>query len=215
VPDFFQGTETWTLTLVDPDNRRPVDFEQRAQRLRELGRQVAHCLSSPGQDPVETWLDRCLTHDVAVQTSASIDSRPLCAELLAERADGRIKLFCTQFALRLRRRLPELFTSGAYEPLSAIGAHADNVVAFARTHSGQAVVAVAPRLTVRLTGFGGPPPLGEFWEDSALVLPDDLAQREWSDVFTGLKHRAAQGGGIPVAGLFAQLPFALLVAAPK
>ena len=33
VPDFYQGTETWDLSLVDPDNRRPVDFASRAAAL--------------------------------------------------------------------------------------------------------------------------------------------------------------------------------------
>ena len=32
VPDFYQGTEFWDLSLVDPDNRRPVDFAERARR---------------------------------------------------------------------------------------------------------------------------------------------------------------------------------------
>jgi (1->4)-alpha-D-glucan 1-alpha-D-glucosylmutase len=39
VPDFYQGTELWDLSLVDPDNRRPVDFEERTRllkRCREL-----------------------------------------------------------------------------------------------------------------------------------------------------------------------------------
>jgi (1->4)-alpha-D-glucan 1-alpha-D-glucosylmutase len=36
VPDFYQGTELWDLSLVDPDNRRPVDFELRARLLDEL-----------------------------------------------------------------------------------------------------------------------------------------------------------------------------------
>jgi (1->4)-alpha-D-glucan 1-alpha-D-glucosylmutase len=38
VPDFYQGTEFWDLSLVDPDNRRPVDFSMRAQTLAELPR---------------------------------------------------------------------------------------------------------------------------------------------------------------------------------
>jgi (1->4)-alpha-D-glucan 1-alpha-D-glucosylmutase len=33
VPDFYQGTEFWDLSLVDPDNRRPVDFAERAAAL--------------------------------------------------------------------------------------------------------------------------------------------------------------------------------------
>jgi (1->4)-alpha-D-glucan 1-alpha-D-glucosylmutase len=37
VPDFYQGTELWDLSLVDPDNRRPVDFDARAAALASLG----------------------------------------------------------------------------------------------------------------------------------------------------------------------------------
>jgi (1->4)-alpha-D-glucan 1-alpha-D-glucosylmutase len=36
VPDLYQGTEAWDLSLVDPDNRRPVDYERRRQLLEEL-----------------------------------------------------------------------------------------------------------------------------------------------------------------------------------
>ncbi len=36
IPDLYQGTELWDMSLVDPDNRRPVDFETRARLLREL-----------------------------------------------------------------------------------------------------------------------------------------------------------------------------------
>ena len=36
IPDFYQGTELWDFTLVDPDNRRPVDYALRMRLLREL-----------------------------------------------------------------------------------------------------------------------------------------------------------------------------------
>jgi (1->4)-alpha-D-glucan 1-alpha-D-glucosylmutase len=36
VPDFYQGTDLWDLSLVDPDNRRPVDYELRRRLLAEL-----------------------------------------------------------------------------------------------------------------------------------------------------------------------------------
>ena len=36
VPDFYQGTELWDFSLVDPDNRRPVDFAARARLLETL-----------------------------------------------------------------------------------------------------------------------------------------------------------------------------------
>ena len=36
VPDFYQGSELWDLTLVDPDNRRPVDYALRKRLLKDL-----------------------------------------------------------------------------------------------------------------------------------------------------------------------------------
>jgi (1->4)-alpha-D-glucan 1-alpha-D-glucosylmutase len=36
VPDFYQGTELWDLSLVDPDNRRPVDYARRRRALAEV-----------------------------------------------------------------------------------------------------------------------------------------------------------------------------------
>jgi len=41
VPDFYQGTELWDLSLVDPDNRRPVDFKRRIKLLNDLIQQEA------------------------------------------------------------------------------------------------------------------------------------------------------------------------------
>jgi (1->4)-alpha-D-glucan 1-alpha-D-glucosylmutase len=36
IPDFYQGTELWDLSLVDPDNRRPVDYQLRRRLLAEI-----------------------------------------------------------------------------------------------------------------------------------------------------------------------------------
>ena len=47
VPDTYQGTETWDLSLVDPDNRRPVDFEDLSSRLENVA----------GRLPAELWAD--------------------------------------------------------------------------------------------------------------------------------------------------------------
>ena len=38
VPDTYQGSELWDLSLVDPDNRRPVDYDLRREMLSELQR---------------------------------------------------------------------------------------------------------------------------------------------------------------------------------
>jgi (1->4)-alpha-D-glucan 1-alpha-D-glucosylmutase len=51
VADVYQGTDLWDLSLVDPDNRRPVDFEARASLLREVAGQGPHDLAAAIVDP--------------------------------------------------------------------------------------------------------------------------------------------------------------------
>ena len=57
IPDIYQGTELWDHSLVDPDNRRPVDFELR-QRLAEeaSGRTPEHILSRTAEGLPKLWL---------------------------------------------------------------------------------------------------------------------------------------------------------------
>lgn len=50
VPDIYQGTELWDLSLVDPDNRRPVDYLLRHQRLEAVE-------SAPVESILESWKD--------------------------------------------------------------------------------------------------------------------------------------------------------------
>jgi (1->4)-alpha-D-glucan 1-alpha-D-glucosylmutase len=50
VPDIYQGTEIWDYSLVDPDNRRPVDYELRRQMLKSLS------TVTPGE-LMQTWSD--------------------------------------------------------------------------------------------------------------------------------------------------------------
>ncbi len=50
VPDFYQGNEIWDFSLVDPDNRRPVDYEQRHVLLDSLGKATPEELLSGWQD---------------------------------------------------------------------------------------------------------------------------------------------------------------------
>ncbi|HYY31236.1 MAG TPA: malto-oligosyltrehalose synthase [Chthoniobacterales bacterium] len=50
VPDFYQGTELWDFRLVDPDNRNPVDFNVRKQRLEEIQKEKAETLFASWHD---------------------------------------------------------------------------------------------------------------------------------------------------------------------
>jgi (1->4)-alpha-D-glucan 1-alpha-D-glucosylmutase len=142
VPDVYQGQEMWDFSLVDPDNRRPVDYERRASALAAL-RQVR-----------------------------ASRREELAGELLASWPDGRIKLWVTHRALRCRREHSALFRDGDYRPLATTGRHADRVVSFARVAGDDAVVAVAPRLVSRLVPDESSHPLGAAWADTALDLAD-------------------------------------------
>jgi (1->4)-alpha-D-glucan 1-alpha-D-glucosylmutase len=53
VPDFYQGNETWDFSLVDPDNRRPVDFERRRTMMEAAGKAALPAL-------LENWRDGAL-----------------------------------------------------------------------------------------------------------------------------------------------------------
>jgi (1->4)-alpha-D-glucan 1-alpha-D-glucosylmutase len=122
MPDVYQGTELWDFSLVDPDNRRPVDYELRQRLLGDL-------LAAQGGNLVE-----------------------LCGELLENYADGRIKMWTTMRALNLRRQRPELFQAGGYVPLSGHGERAEHLVAFAREHDWHMAITAVPRLPYTLFG---------------------------------------------------------------
>jgi (1->4)-alpha-D-glucan 1-alpha-D-glucosylmutase len=177
VPDFYQGTELWDLTLVDPDNRRPVDF---AARQREL---------------------------------AAMEETPV-DELLARWNDGRIKLFVTTRALRLRRELAHVFAGGEYVPLASEVSVPGGLVAFARIAGNDAAIAVAPRLVSALSVEGKIFPLGgDCWMTSRVMLPDGLRHRTFRNIFTGTEIRPTMRGDeawIFAGQIFDQLPVGLL-----
>jgi (1->4)-alpha-D-glucan 1-alpha-D-glucosylmutase len=187
VPDTYQGTELWDLSLVDPDNRRPVDYTRRRDTLVDLKERIS---------------------------KAGADLAPLTRELLAQSADGRIKLYTLYRALNFRRCHRSLFAGGAYLPLECSGEKREHVCAFARILDDALVLVVVPRLTARLTGGKEQPPLGvEVWRDTALLLPGEHQGRTYRNLFTGETLTVpdqAGGAGLPLAALLAHFPVALL-----
>ncbi|MFS8808236.1 malto-oligosyltrehalose synthase, partial [Synechococcus sp. R6-10] len=141
IPDIYQGTELWDLSMVDPDNRRPVDFSRRLAYLEEIQRRVK-------QDPLQ-----------------------LIADLLLHRSDGRIKLFLIYHVLKARQEQPQLFLEGSYIPLQISGSHADHVVAFARQHGKQVLLTVVPRFLTKLIDETQDPLGESVWADTEIHLP--------------------------------------------
>ena len=192
VPDFYQGTELWDLHLVDPDNRRPVDYERRQLCLKRM-------------EPIlNGW------------TVASG-----VREMLAHWQDGRIKFYLTAAGLRLRRRFLELFVEGEYLPLQAQGEKQNHVAAFARTRGSQTLVELVPRLVASLLGQQAGLPLGrETWQETRLVLPEEIAGCSYRNIFTRETMRPMQPSQpilpsgqwvLPVGDVLRILPVALLV----
>ncbi|MGV3504905.1 MAG: malto-oligosyltrehalose synthase [Adhaeribacter sp.] len=141
VPDTYQGSELWDLSLVDPDNRRPVDFGLRQRYLEELD---SYDLNK---------YDR------------------LWEELWDSRYDGRVKLWLTRNLLNERRNNADLFAKGSYLPLEVEGAYKDHVLAFARKHLHTWYVVAVPLHLARLCREQDTDLAHLDWKDTRVVLP--------------------------------------------
>ncbi|HSB34565.1 MAG TPA: malto-oligosyltrehalose synthase [Nitrospirota bacterium] len=185
IPDFYQGTELWDYSLVDPDNRRTVDFMKRVHMLAEL-----------------------------LRRESETTGVNLARELSQNKEDGRIKMYLIRKALAFRKVRRELFEQGEYLPLSADGSRAEHVCAFERRRNGDSAIVVVLRFPARLTTGEGVLPFGKgVWEDSRLVLPGAASGRQYRNIFTGEIVASAGengNGGIQLADVFASFPVALL-----
>lgn len=186
VPDLYQGNEMMDLSLVDPDNRRPVDYGLRSRLLDELAPLVAQ----PGLGGA-------------------------VGALAATPQDGRAKLWATWRLLALRREHPRLFREGAYKPLRVRGEKCEHLVAYARQVGPEQLVVLAGRLFAQLTGHqAGQLPLGQtHWGDTFVELPELPEGTRLENVLTG-ESAWVQDGGVTLASAFAQWPAAALLAFP-
>lgn len=183
IPDIYQGTELWHFRLVDPDNRRNVDYQSRIESLTAL---QATPRGGSGRFNV-------------------------AAELIANAIDGRIKLFVHGETLAFRRRCPDLFTTGEYHPVEATGTQAAHVCSFLRRRGNDAALIVVPRLNWQLSGTRQSAPTGsETWGDTALRIPKGFQARMWRNVFTDETVTVKAGDSVLVADLLRLFPVGLL-----
>jgi (1->4)-alpha-D-glucan 1-alpha-D-glucosylmutase len=185
VPDFYQGSELWDYSLVDPDNRHPVDFPTRQALLDSVLPMVAR-LEAGGV--------------VASEVDGLIEGWP----------DGRIKLFITTCGLRFRREHVDLMRHGDYQPLVVEGASAEYLVAFARHDDSGTLVTVAPRLIMSVSRDFSSLPRGlRTWGDTRLVLPPWAQHPRYRHVLTGETVQAGEGH-LAVAEILHTCPVGLL-----
>jgi (1->4)-alpha-D-glucan 1-alpha-D-glucosylmutase len=192
VPDVYQGCEQWNFSLVDPDNRRPVDYQALARSLAAV-----EALYGQGWPMAEHW-----------------------ASLHASAADGRIKQLVTWRLLALRRERRDLFHHGSYCHLSVQGPAEEHALAFARVFEGRAVLVVAARLTCTLCDADDANWSPALWQDTWLHCGSEGGLRRfgrWRNWLTGeecvlagedeptlhLRELFAAAGGLPFAVLVA------------
>jgi (1->4)-alpha-D-glucan 1-alpha-D-glucosylmutase len=200
VPDVYQGTEDWDLSLVDPDNRRAVAFDALDARLAGLERDFA-----AGVEAEET--------------------RRRALDLLDQWHDGRIKMYVLWRCLRWRQSFPALFADGEYLPLAIEGGAAtQSWVAFRRSGGNHELVVCirvrpwppsavneAPKVPMSqaLASLPDPEPHRE-----TLRLPREWSGRAFTHIFTGRRiHIAPSADGecrLPLEALAREFPTAWL-----
>jgi (1->4)-alpha-D-glucan 1-alpha-D-glucosylmutase len=140
VPDFYQGSELWTLNLVDPDNRRPVDYARRCAMLAKIR-------DGARRDPIAT-----------------------VRHLLKDISSGAIKMFLINRAMEFRRAHSELFMRGEYLPLKVSGPRANHVIAFARACEGERVLTICGRFFMQMPEAPPLPVDPATWKDTFIEL---------------------------------------------
>ena len=183
VPDFYQGTELWDLNLVDPDNRRPVDFAKRRILLEDLKR---------GEET---------------------DLGGLLCDLLSHWQDGRVKLYLIYKTLNFRGEHRDLFQTGDYLPLYAAGKFREYICAFARRLNDHWIVVAAPRFLARILPPGRPPLGAPIWEDAVLRLPHgtpDYWHNILTGEILSVCETKRRQKGLPLHQVFKTYPVALI-----
>lgn len=186
VPDLYQGNELWRFSLVDPDNRRPVDYDERRRMLDEL----------------DDWLTRNLDTAERVTWLATHMDAP---------DDGRLKLFLMHTLLAFRQNNPDLFAMGSYLPLTVAGPASDHVVAYVRQHEDQAIIVAVPRLVSDILDEKRPLRYEKHaWRNTELCLPDAVRAGQWRHLFTGEVFTPGKNGELPLDDVFTHFPVACL-----
>lgn len=158
IPDFYQGTELWDLSFVDPDNRRPVDFDLRKKTLNELKKNFRN------------------------------DQVTFFSRLYRDRFSGSIKLWLIHRLMSERAGNKEMFVNASYLPLETNGPLKSKILAFARVdHKMWYLIIVplhmaseggsvfSPHLQIRLP-LHAPRKWTSVWDDNSINVSGDFLE---------------------------------------
>jgi len=186
VPDIYQGQEFWNDSLVDPDNRRPVDFRRRCEQLHRL-----RCRVDEHPDALAV----------------------LAREMLNQPCNPAFKLFVTWRSLQARKENPDLFRFGDYLPLQVQGASAEHFIAYQRSFHSTCALIIVPHNHAQLLNLlnGDLSRFHELKELDYTILDDrSSSKRRYIDQFTGRKFDSANAG-FSLAKLLQHFPMAFLI----
>lgn len=183
IPDFYQGTELWTFTLVDPDNRGAVDYNLRRQ-----------------------WLEQFQQVDESTKSD-------FVRDLFSNWKDGRIKMHIMMTLLNFRNSHPELFWKGRYLPLETVGPNSEHVWGFQRANGERRLLVIVPRFLTKLhpempSQFSN----GNLWDHTYISLVE-TGKIQYKELLTGqviTTEEMNQQPVLVVKELFRHLPLALL-----
>ncbi|MEJ2614937.1 MAG: malto-oligosyltrehalose synthase [Ignavibacteriaceae bacterium] len=181
IPDFYQGTESWDLFLVDPDNRQPVDFNLRREYLNEL-----------------------IKKDKELNSESRI---AFLQNLLANPSDAKIKLYIIYKSLQVRNDNLEIYNEGNFIPLETGGKFKDNLIAYARNFEDNIIITLAPRFLTELVGESTLPVGVDVWNDTYIKL-NKLNTSLMTNKLTG--ETFEKKDRILIGELFKNFPFGLL-----
>ncbi|GAB4225594.1 MAG: malto-oligosyltrehalose synthase [Chlamydiales bacterium] len=120
VPDIYQGCEDWNFSLVDPDNRRLVNYLTLNQKLITINERTQENLIG------------------------------FIKELMSEPENSLLKLFITQKLLLYRKEQRKLFLMGDYVPNFCQGDKAHHIISYSRVLNGAVAVVIAGRFFTNL-----------------------------------------------------------------
>jgi (1->4)-alpha-D-glucan 1-alpha-D-glucosylmutase len=157
-PEIYQGCELWDFRLVDPDNRRPVDYKLRTKFLAEI------------------------------EDNSKQDPGRYLSDLLLNWRDGRVKLYLTWALLNFRRRNPALFLDATFIPLKIAGKRANNVIAYARQSENEWVIVAAPKWLAHDGAPMIQNRMRDFWGDTKILLPGNSPRQYRSILKDSVLH---------------------------
>lgn len=147
IPDIYQGNEMLDFSLVDPDNRRKVDYNARMDSLKV----------------VKTEASRKQNSDIVCN---------YCENLY----NGMAKLYVTHLTLQYRQKERMLFMSGTYIPLKCEGDFKNKICAFLRQSDNRWCIVIVPRFLANIAKNRSSPKKimkpSSIWEKTKILLPN-------------------------------------------